>query len=394
MKKILFLSIFAHLANITFPQAGDITFIDEDVALIKYIADEEGVLGTFVYRSDFVKYYRIPDRDKQIYRLTDRLLDSILRMKEVKSIASDLYGLLIKPFEEAIEDVDRLVIIPSGQLFKLPFSALVDPKSDTYLIEKYALSYLNNVDFLTRKSIFDNRHINAFLFGDAIYERQNENSKRGIGTRGVSPLNEKDYYDQKRIHWTNIPGTGQEVRQLISVLGKYKQYKTVRSFTGAVASETKLKEVLQNLNRRVSNVIHLACHGYYDSYCPAKSSIVLAQNDKSNDGYFSITDIVTYDLKNTVFVLSACETAKGKIIFGEGIFSVTKFLLMSGANSVIATLIVIDDEATVEFMAGFYRHLAVEKEVVHALRNAQLDFINQRERDHPFFWSSFVLFGP
>jgi len=154
-------------------------------------------------------------------------------------------------------------------------------------------------------------------------------------------------------------------------------------------------KLIESIKPETNNIVHLAAHGYYNEFKPSDSAIVLSLNGGGeNDGYFSINEIINLDLKNIVFVLSACETARGKIITGEGIFNIPKFLLLSGSNNVVATLFTINDEATSEFMETFYQAISIEKDIVSALRYAQLSFINQKnKKSDPYYWASFMVYG-
>jgi CHAT domain-containing protein len=93
-------------------------------------------------------------------------------------------------------------------------------------------------------------------------------------------------------------------------------------------------------------------------------------------------------------VLSACETALGKDIRGEGLLGFTQGFLYAGAKSVVASLWPVADRATAELMQRFYQHMLRDGlRPADALRRAQLALAAEPRWSAPFFWSPFVLLG-
>jgi len=92
--------------------------------------------------------------------------------------------------------------------------------------------------------------------------------------------------------------------------------------------------------------------------------------------------------------MSACSTALGREISGEGLTGLTQGLMYSGARSVLASLWQVPDRATAELMKRFYQNLLDKKQKpAAALRNAQLDLSSKARWSSPYFWSAFVLQG-
>jgi CHAT domain-containing protein len=93
-------------------------------------------------------------------------------------------------------------------------------------------------------------------------------------------------------------------------------------------------------------------------------------------------------------VLSACQSALGKMVRGEGIVGLTRAFMYAGAQSVIATLWSVADTSTAEFMKQFYTNLIIRgnsKSV--ALQNARLKLLQSDQFFHPFYWAPFILIG-
>jgi len=93
-------------------------------------------------------------------------------------------------------------------------------------------------------------------------------------------------------------------------------------------------------------------------------------------------------------VLSACQTALGKEIRGEGLVGLTRAFMYAGAARVVASLWSVDDEATAELMARFYQGMLGDGlRPAAALREAQISLRRERRWRSPYYWGSFVLLG-
>ena len=121
--------------------------------------------------------------------------------------------------------------------------------------------------------------------------------------------------------------------------------------TDSKASEEFLKKELSQEVRWA--VVHFACHGIYERDNPALSSLVLSP-DARNDGFLTGPEILALPLSAHLVVLSACETARGKLVQGEGIVGFARAFMVAGAPRVICSLWKVDDEATQALMIKFY----------------------------------------
>jgi len=144
-------------------------------------------------------------------------------------------------------------------------------------------------------------------------------------------------------------------------------------------------------------VVHFATHGLLDNRHPELSGLVLSMVDrhgKPQNGFLDLQDIYNLRLSADLVVLSACETALGKEIGGEGLEGLTRGFMYAGAPRVIASLWKVDDVATAELMARFYREMLKKKETpAAALRDAQLSMQKQGRWKNPYFWAAFTLQG-
>ncbi len=144
-------------------------------------------------------------------------------------------------------------------------------------------------------------------------------------------------------------------------------------------------------------ILHFATHGFLDSEHPELSGIVLTMVDPKGvqqNGVMPLHDIYSLNLSAEVTVLSACQTALGKDISGEGLIGLTHSFMSAGSRSVVASLWKVEDRATAHLMRGFYESMLQQGlSTGAALRAAKLQMIKQKEWRQPFFWAGFVLQG-
>lgn len=144
-------------------------------------------------------------------------------------------------------------------------------------------------------------------------------------------------------------------------------------------------------------IVHFATHGLLNSEYPELSGLVLSlvdQNGAAQDGFLRMHEIYNLQLPADVIVLSACQTALGKEIRGEGLVGLTRGFMYAGAERVVASLWQVDDLATSELMKRFYRGMLLNKmRPVAALRAAQIEMMKQKRWATPYFWAAFTIQG-
>ena len=144
-------------------------------------------------------------------------------------------------------------------------------------------------------------------------------------------------------------------------------------------------------------IVHIATHGLLNTTHPELSGLVLSLVDESGrpqDGFLRLQDIYNLDLSADLVVLSACRTALGRRVAGEGLVGLARGFMYAGAPRVVASLWQVDDSATAELMTAFYRGLLNEGlRPAAALRAAQRRLAAQPRSSAPFFWAGFTLQG-
>jgi CHAT domain-containing protein/Tfp pilus assembly protein PilF len=144
-------------------------------------------------------------------------------------------------------------------------------------------------------------------------------------------------------------------------------------------------------------IVHFAAHGLINNAHPELSGVVLSLVDKqgqAQNGFLRLYDIYNLKLAADLVVLSACQTALGKEIKGEGIVGLTRGFMYAGARRVVASVWQVDDRATAELMRRFYQSMLGEGlPPVAALRAAQVAMWREKRWQSPYFWAAFTLQG-
>jgi CHAT domain-containing protein len=155
---------------------------------------------------------------------------------------------------------------------------------------------------------------------------------------------------------------------------------------GALASERYLK------SRSLADVgvLHFATHAIVDDWVPDRTALALSAGE-GDDGHLGPGEILGLSLTADLIVLSACRSAAGPVVRGEGVQGLTAPLLAAGARAIVATLWSVRDEAALGLIRRFYQELATGVPVADALRAAKLDAI--RRGASPRDWGPFTVVG-
>jgi CHAT domain-containing protein len=144
-------------------------------------------------------------------------------------------------------------------------------------------------------------------------------------------------------------------------------------------------------------IVHFATHGLINTRRPELSGLALSLVDRegrSRDGFLRLNTIYNLRLSADLVVLSACQTALGKEVAGEGLVGLTRGFMHAGARRVIASLWQVNDAATAELMKRFYAAMLTRRlPPAAALRRAQLEMAQDPRWAPPYFWAGFVLQG-
>jgi CHAT domain-containing protein len=144
-------------------------------------------------------------------------------------------------------------------------------------------------------------------------------------------------------------------------------------------------------------IVHFATHGLLNTQHPELSGVILSLVDEHGapqDGFLRLNEIYNLNLPADLVVLSACNSALGKEVKGEGLVGLTRGFMYAGASRVVASLWKVDDAATAEFMKIFYRKMFKDgMRPAGALSAAQVEMSAQKRWQSPYYWAAFVLQG-
>ncbi len=291
--------------------------------------------------------------------------------------SKELYSLLLHPLKAQLDGKANVVIVPHGPLWNLPFQTLMD-KDGKYLIENAAVSYAPSLTALremTRRAKQRAPAADAELiaFGNPIVEKETKvRVRRVFMNETMEPL--------------------PEAEKLVNELGRMYGPKRSKVFTGADAREEVAKAESPKYR-----IVQFATHGVLNNVSPMYSHLVFAQNDKnpSEDGLLEAWELKDLDLKADMVILTACETARGKISNGEGMIGMTWASFIAGAPTTVASQWKVESSSTTELMLEFHRQLLSKKKVskAEALRRASLKVMKMPKYRHPSYWAGFVIVG-
>ena len=144
-------------------------------------------------------------------------------------------------------------------------------------------------------------------------------------------------------------------------------------------------------------IVHFATHGLMNSRDPRLSGLVFSLVDRQGrpqNGFLRADEVANLKLGADLVVLSACQTALGKELRGEGLLGLARGFMYAGAPRVIASLWRVADSATSDLMSSFYQALlGSHVPASEALRSAKLRLMRNPLRSAPYYWAGFSLEG-
>ncbi len=344
----------------------------KDTIFLEYVVSEDQVkLFTItinpVSYAPIVKIFRLPIKSKDLSIKVANFRQHLADRNPLFAEASrDLYNQLIKPVEAQLVLKKRICIIPDVFLWDLPFQALQNA-SRRYLIEEKPIFFAPSLSVLIEMSGQQSPPAKEI----SLLAMANPTLPESVSKK-LSPL----------------PEAETEVKELDRLnLG------TSKIAIGDSATESMLKSESKNFN-----VIHLATHGVLNNSNPLLSHLVLSADKDKEDGILDAHEIMRLNLNADLAVLSACETARGRIGAGEGVVGISWAFFLAGCRSTVVSQWRVHSESTAHLMAKFYRNIGTPASKIkapksQALRIASLEILRDQRYSHPFYWASFVLVG-
>jgi CHAT domain-containing protein/Tfp pilus assembly protein PilF len=393
--------------------------VDDDTMLLQYSLGEERSYLWAVTKTGLTSY-ELPKRAaieaaaqqfyKQLRTPTYRLNSSgdvgveVRSGSQTREVATQLSQMLLQPVAGQLGN-QRLLIVSDGALQYVPFAALPLPgtsgKDAVPLLVKHEIVNLPSASTLgvLRKELNGRKSAAKAIavFADPVFNSDDE--RLGESGKPMSnPSLDKGNLDSQAlaragteadVSFDRLPFTRQEAEQILALVSPSNR---LQAFDFAANLATVTSAELSQYR-----IIHFATHGILNSKQPELSGVVLSLVDnkgKAQNGFLRLHDVFNLNLPAELVVLSACQTGLGENVKGEGLVGLTRGFMYAGTPRVVVSLWSVDDEATSQLMAKFYKKMLQQGlKPAAALRAAQLELWQQQRWQAPFYWAAFTLQG-
>ena len=314
----------------------------------------------FITESKSSFYLKLPKSE------CDSLIFEYLRTK--KSITSNtkyfhrlsksLYRMIF-PDSISPDEITHLTIIPDGVFYKLSFESLLLPGSTEsnpiYLIDKVPISYSLGRQ-LSRK--FNSKEDQKIASFSPSFGNSDVASNRSCANETYSLLicnTQEAASSADLLDGDHFDGENASVSNFLSSIPEY-------------------------------DIIHIASHACIDTIDYLNSRLIL------NDGAVTIRDLYNVDFNEKTVILSACSTAEGQVMSGEGVFNLVRVLTELGCKDIIVSLWPIDDCETSKLLTRFFTNRSQGIPTAISLQQAKRDYIKNADklRSQPFYWAPLI----
>jgi len=340
----------------------------------------------------------------------DGLIQAALAASEQKQAdALELWAqvgrAVLNPLTTATRGVNTLFISPDGELNRIPFAALPAPSSRQLMSEALQIRLLTTGrELLDLQNTSDVKTSQALVVANPAFDR----TPVSVQSPRLSISSQQRSGDLGSRHWSPLPGTATEGAVVAQLTGG-------RLLAGEQAQSATIQQ------QQAPRLLHLATHAYFQPDLRGakrsnskpgptalsgenpllRSGIVFAganqpNADPADDGYLTALEVARLNWKGTeLVVISACESGKGDIQAGEGVYGLKRAIAVAGARSSLLSLWKVDDRATAAFMESFYNKLKDGEPRAAALAATQKDFRQSSNAtwNHPYVWAAFQLSG-
>jgi len=324
---------------------------------------------------------------------------------EYENVAAELSQMLLGPVAKELGN-KRLLIVSQGALQYIPFGALPSPDSRLPLIARNEILSLPSASVLAllredmagRKQadrtvavladpVFDLDDPRVAIAQSRIKNRQPVNAAKTDSA--LSGALQRAAQDFGINGFRRLKFSRQEADSISALAAQSLSMKAVDF---AASRTTALSETLSRYR-----IIHFATHGLINTERPELSGIVFSlvdENGQAQDGFLRLHEIYNLRLNADLVVLSACQSALGKEIKGEGLVGLVRGFMYAGAERVVASLWNVEDRTTAELMKRFYRNILKEGlSPASALRAAQIEMLREKQWESPYHWAGFIIQG-
>jgi CHAT domain-containing protein/Tfp pilus assembly protein PilF len=395
--------------------------LDADSLLLEYsLGEERSYLWAVTPNS--IRSFALPPR-AEIGSAARRVYDLLVSKSDglYPKALSSLSRTLLGPVADQLAG-KRLIVVADGALRYVPFAALPEPRARAFasksggaspparrpLVASHEIVNLPSATVLASlRAEADARGAapkKVAVFADPVFTSDDLRVRAGVGvmraaahpdgddahaTTDVATDVVRSASDLGVTSFDRLPVSRREA-ELIEAAAPKGQSLVALDFGASRAAATS-----PELSRY--QIVHFATHSILDNRHPELSGVVLSLVDergRQQDGFLRLNDVFNLKLGADLVVLSACRTALGKEIGGEGLVGLTRGFMYAGAPRVVASLWDVSDSATAELMSRFYRNmLGAHLPAAAALRVAQVSMSKERRWAAPYYWAGFVLEG-
>ena len=396
--------------------------LDQDTILLEYALGAErsylwAVGPTSIKSFELPKRAEIEAAARRVYEtLTVRnraVKDETLEQKqkrldrentEFQQASADLSRILLAQVESQL-GTKRLLIVGDGALQYIPFGALpirgevtVSPPM-VPLITRHEIVSLPSASVLgvLRREVVGRKPASkeVAVLADPVFDQNDPRIGNGAGVRRADPAREKD---DDVLRSASESGLGDLVRLRFSRQEAEASTRLAPAGKKLTALDfAASRESATSTDLSQYRIVHFATHGLINSQHPELSGLVLSLVDKEGkpqNGFLRLHEIYNLHLEADLVVLSACQTALGQEIQGEGLIGLTRGFMYAGASRVVASLWQVDDRATANLMKYFYDGMLGQSlRPAAALRAAQISMMKDKRWQSPYYWAGFTLQG-
>ena len=391
-----------------------------NIPVYEKLPNEVDYYGAYVFsnKSKYPTIVSLCKKDDFDNKFFDSNADQLFYNETYKS-SNQIYKLLLKKIEAIMPDAKTIYYSPSGGIALLNLDCLRDD-GGRLLNDKYKLvrvSSTSNIGAVKHNN--DKYTTAAVLYGDINYNTSLEDMNKESSIFDNFSGQDISAFITERGVQANVFSQLAKTKIEVSNISKIVEKGGMRSF---IFSQNEAnEESFKGLSGLSPEILHLATHGFcfdtkekaankpfaqsVNTYSQKESAMALsglalsgANNawkgnfDLPNveDGILTAYEISQLDLSNTkLVVLSACETARGRIFPVDGVFGLQRAFKQAGAGSILMSLWKVDDNATATFMEYFYKFLFETNDRHKALKMAQ-DEVKKQYPD-PYYWAAWVM---
>ncbi len=402
--------------QITNPRQWDLRRIQEQI-----IADDQTLLLEYSLGSnksyvwavtrDSIRSYDLPSRAlineavQKVYKLL-ATPPGAETTNELTSSVQELSQMVLSPVATELNK-HRIILVADGALHYIPFQVLLTPSTDNEpLVANYEIINTPSASILgeVRKEATLRQPAKVLAaFGNPVFAQNyaqrddTTGSNQSVAMQALENINW-----QHALRDIELNGDSFDPSVIKPLFHAKRELAYLREAASGgeifVASEAAAtREQLLSMDLTQYAILHFATHGLLDTKRPENSGLVLStvnRKRQAQNGFVGLQDIYGLRAPVNLVVLSACQTALGKDVRGEGLMGLTRGFMYAGASSVVASLWKVDDEATSELMRQFYTNM-LQKEMTPAaaLREAQNSIRQRPEWQSPYYWAGFTLQG-